>query len=69
MKKFLLSAFILFDLALIGGSVFVLYTYLSRRPSLAAPSAASAPASTPSTASVTAPAAGEAAATAPAVPP
>jgi hypothetical protein len=40
MKKFFLGVFILFDLALIGGSAFVLYTYLSHRPSRATPSAA-----------------------------
>jgi hypothetical protein len=31
MKKFLLAVFILIDLALIGGSIFFLYTYLMQR--------------------------------------
>ena len=60
MKKVLLGAFVLFDLALIAGSVFVLYTYLSKRSASAkaTPPAAAEPASTPSPASVAAPAAG-----------
>jgi len=63
MKKFLLGLFILFDLALIGGSVFVLVTYLSRQPPLTAPSAAAAPpaaapsAATPAAAAPAAPSA------------
>jgi len=43
MKKFFLGVFILFDLALIGGSVVVLYTYLSPKLSRTLSSTNAAP--------------------------